>query len=118
MALSYLRRAATLLALAVACATAAAADTYPSKPVRFISPFSAGGGTDVVGRAIALRLSEALGRQVVVDNRAGADGTIGTELAAKSPADGYTLLMANLGTFCMTPHLRKVGYDPLGDFAP
>ncbi len=95
-----------------------AAAQYPSKPVRFISPFSAGGGTDTLARVLAQRLGEAMGRTFVVDNRGGAEGAIGTELAARSPADGYTLLVANLGTFCMTPSLRRVPYDPLKDFAP
>jgi tripartite-type tricarboxylate transporter receptor subunit TctC len=94
------------------------ADDYPSKPIRFISPFSAGGGTDIVARALAQRMSEAMGRPFVVDNRGGAEGVIGTELGARAPADGYTLTVANLGTFCLTPNLRKVSYDPLKDFAP
>jgi tripartite-type tricarboxylate transporter receptor subunit TctC len=94
------------------------AERYPSKPVRFISPFSAGGGTDMVARQLAQRMSEAMGRMFVVDNRGGAEGAIGTDLGAKAPADGYTLLVANLGTLCLTPHLRRVPYDPLRDFAP
>ncbi len=106
------------LGLALACGSLHAADDYPSKPVRFISPFSAGGGTDAVGRIIAARLSDMMGRSFVVDNRGGADGAIGTEIAAKSTPDGYTLLVANMGTFCMTPNLRKTPYDPLRDFAP
>ena len=106
---------ATLLALAASLPQAA--DDYPNKPVRFISPFSAGGGTDAVGRIIASRLSDMMGRSFVVDNRGGADGAIGTEIAAKSAPDGYTLLVANLGTFCMTPILRKTPYDPLRDFS-
>ena len=93
-------------------------DHYPSKPVRFISPFSAGGGTDAVGRIIATKLSEIMGNPFVVDNRGGADGTIGTDIAAKASPDGYTLLVANMGTFCMTPNLRKTAYNPLTDFAP
>ena len=95
-----------------------AADDYPTKPVRFISPFSAGGGTDAVGRIIASRLSDMMGRSFVVDNRGGADGAIGTDIAAKSSPDGYTLLVANMGTFCITPNLRKTPYDPLRDFSP
>ena len=87
---------------------AASGDSYPSKPVRFISPFSAGGGTDVVARVLAQRISEAIGRPFVVDNRGGAEGAIGTDLGAKSPPDGYTLLVANLGTICLTPNLRTV----------
>ena len=96
----------------------AASNDYPSKPVRFISPFSPGGGTDTVARALALRLGDALGRTFIVDNRPGADGLIGTELGAKSPPDGYTLLVGNLGTLAINPNLRKVPYDPLRDFAP
>src|SRR3954463_5710792 len=88
--------------------SAAAVSAYPTKPVRFISPFSAGGGTDTVARTLAQRMSEAMGRVFVVDNRGGAEGAIGTDLGAKSPPDGYTLLVANLGTLCITPNLRKV----------
>lgn len=97
---------------------AAAAEDYPTKPVRFISPFSAGGGTDTVARTLAARLGDQMGRVFVVDNRGGAEGVVGTEIGAKAPADGYTLLVANVGTFSQTPNLRKVPYDPLRDFAP
>lgn len=92
-------------------------DRYPSKPVRFLSPFSAGGGTDTVARALAQLLGESLGRTFVVDNRAGAEGTIGTELGARAQPDGYTLLLANLGTLTIAPNLRKVSYDPTKDFS-
>lgn len=95
-----------------------ATEQYPTKPIRFISPFSAGGGTDTVARVLAQRMGESMGRPLVVDNRGGAEGVIGTELGARASADGYTLLVANLGTFCLTPNLRKVPYDPLKDFAP
>src|ERR1043165_524978 len=115
---SYLNRAliAALVAAAIAAPSHAAEKSppvngYPSKPVRFISPFSAGGGTDTVARTLAQRMSEAMGRAFVVDNRGGAEGAIGTDLGAKSPPDGYTLLVANLGTFCIAPNLRKVSYD-------
>ena len=112
--------ATACFALAAPCLHAAEkrADDYPVKPVRFISPFSAGGGTDTVARVLAQRISEALGRTFIVDNRGGAEGVIGTEIGARAPADGYTLTVANLGTFCLTPNLRKVSYDPLKDFAP
>jgi tripartite-type tricarboxylate transporter receptor subunit TctC len=100
-----------------AWAQAAAVDSYPSKPVRFLSPFSAGGGTDTVARALAQLLGESLGRTFVVDNRAGAEGTIGTELGARAQPDGYTLLLANLGTLTIAPNLRKVNYDPMKDFS-
>jgi tripartite-type tricarboxylate transporter receptor subunit TctC len=103
--------AALLIGASVAAAStahaaenrAASGENYPSKPVRFISPFSAGGGTDVVARALAQRMSEAIGRPFVVDNRGGAEGVIGTDLGAKAPPDGYTLLVANLVTFCLPP---------------
>lgn len=93
-------------------------ERYPVKPVRLISPFSPGGGTDTVARALSQLLGESLGRTFVVDNRAGAEGTIGTEIGARAPADGYTLLLANLGTLTIAPNLRKVPYDSLRDFAP
>jgi len=93
-------------------------ERYPVKPVRLISPFSAGGGTDTVARALSQLLGESLGRTFVVDNRAGAEGTIGTEIGARAPADGYTLLLANLGTLTIAPNLRKVPYDSIRDFAP
>ena len=92
--------------------------SYPTKPVRLIIPFGAGGATDVVTRIIALKLPDVLGQQVVIDNRTGAGGLIGTELAAKAPADGYTLIATG------TPHVivpnlyKKLPYDPLKDFAP
>jgi len=91
---------------------------YPVKPIRFISPFSPGGGTDTVGRALAARLAELIEKPVIVDNRPGAEGSIGTELGARSPADGYTILVANLGTLAINPNLRQVAFDPLRDFAP
>lgn len=91
---------------------------YPTKPVRLIIPFAAGGATDVLTRIVVARLPDALGEQVVVDNRTGAGGLIGTEIAAKAPADGYTLLATG------TPHViipnlyKKLPYEPLKDFAP
>lgn len=110
---------ASAIAAPLACAAQrTSVDDYPNKPVRFISPFSPGGGTDTVSRALAQRLGEKTGRAFIVDNRGGAEGVIGTDLGAKAPPDGYTLLVANLGTFCLTPNLRKVPYDPLRDFAP
>lgn len=118
MNLNILRIVAVMLGAGCATVAAAAAADYPNKPVRFISPFSPGGGTDTVARALALRLGEALGKTFIVDNRAGAEGIIGTELAARSPADGYTLLVVNLGTLAINPNLRKVPYDALRDFAP
>lgn len=112
------RLLAAILATGVALSAGAATGDYPGKPVRFISPFSPGGGTDTVARALAQRLGDAMGRTFIVDNRPGAEGLIGTELGARSPADGYTLLVGNLGTLAINPNLRKVPYDPLRDFAP
>jgi tripartite-type tricarboxylate transporter receptor subunit TctC len=105
--------AALLLALA-----GTASGQYPTKPVRFIVPSAAGGGTDIIARAISLKLSESLGQQFVVDNRPGAGQMIGIELAAKSPADGHTILMA-ASTLAINPIMyKKVPYDPQRDFAP
>lgn len=109
---------AACLPMGMLAVPASAADAYPVKPVRFISPFSPGGGTDTVARALALRLGDTLGKTFIVDNRPGAEGIIGTELGARAPADGYTLLVGNLGTLAINPNLRKVPYDPLKDFAP
>lgn len=96
----------------------AAAQSYPAGPVRVIVPFPPGGGVDGAGRLISQKLSEALGRQFVVDNRPGANGMIGSELAAKSAKDGYTL-MVNGANFVTTASLySKVTYDPVRDFAP
>ncbi|MGH8619120.1 MAG: Bug family tripartite tricarboxylate transporter substrate binding protein [Burkholderiales bacterium] len=97
---------------------AALAQTYPSKPVRMISPFPPGGGTDAVARVLAQSLSEQLGQQVVVDSRGGASGMIGVEVAVKSPADGYTLVMGNVIPLAMLPAATKVPYDVQRDLAP
>ena len=98
---------------------AAAADSYPSRPVRLIAPFSAGGGVDIVARYLALKLTEKWGQQVVVDNRTGATGIIGTEIAAHSPPDGYTLILGNAATHAVNVSLfKKLPYDAVKDFAP
>ena len=92
---------------------------YPTKPVRIIVPFAAGGPTDTHSRWAAQHLNAAFGQAVIVENRAGAGGTIGTEAAAKSPPDGYTLLGGNPGPLTIAPSARKhLSYDPLKDFAP
>ena len=99
--------------------TAALADTWPAKPIRLVVPYPAGGSGDIVARAIAQKMSEGLGQQVVVDNRAGANGNIGTELVARAPNDGYTLLLATDIQFAISPALgAKLPYDPLKDFEP
>lgn len=101
----------------MALTTTAIAQEYPTKPVRLIVPFPPGGSNDVVGRMIATGLSERLGKQVVVDNRAGAGGTIGTEIAAHAPADGYTLLLISIA-HAVNPWLYKVNYDAVKSFTP
>jgi tripartite-type tricarboxylate transporter receptor subunit TctC len=107
--------AGAILSLAPACA---GAQHYPSRPVRFIVPFPPGGGNDIVGRVIALRLAEALGQPVIVDNRGGAGGTLGTDITAKSPADGYTLLINNISLAVNATLFAKLPYDTLKDLAP
>ena len=97
----------------------AAAQTYPTKPIRVIVPFPAGESIDATARLIALPWMAALGQQLVIDNRGGAGGTIGTELAAKAPADGYTISYGNLGPLSIGPSLyQKLGYDLFRDLAP
>ena len=106
-------------ASALAFSSAAIADAYPTKPIRLIIPFAVGGSTDNLGRVLAARLSEKLGQQVVADNRPGAGGNIGTDLVAKAPADGYTLLFATEGTLGINPSLyKKLSFDPEKDFTP
>ena len=107
---------------ALACAAAAggaAAQQYPAKAIRMVIGFPPGGGTDIVGRIVAQKLSESLGQQVLPDNRGGAAGQIGTEIVAKAPADGYTVLMAHIAALSILPSLLpKLPYDPVKDFAP
>ncbi len=92
---------------------------YPAKPIRLIVPFAPSGGTDLLGRTIAQKLSEAWAQPVVVDNRSGGSGNIGTDMVAKSPPDGYTLLMGYVGNLAINPFLfKKLPYDPVKDFAP
>jgi len=108
-----------LLALLFASLTASAwAQTYPNRPVRMVIPLSPGGTTDVPGRIIAQKLSETMGQQFFVENRAGAGGTIGSDFVAKSRADGYTLLLT-ASPFVIAPHVYKeIPYNALADFAP
>jgi tripartite-type tricarboxylate transporter receptor subunit TctC len=103
-------------ALAVCVNAPAHAQTYPSKPIRIIVPIAPGGSTDMVGRLMGQRLSEQMGVPVYVDNRPGAGATIGSELVAKAPPDGYTLLTIAV-EFTINPVLRKLPYDPIRDFA-
>jgi tripartite-type tricarboxylate transporter receptor subunit TctC len=110
--------AAAPLLLAAMTAGVARADTYPDKPIRLIVPYPPGGSNDVLGRYFGIKLTERLGQHVVIDNRGGANGIIGTELAAQSPPDGYTLLMLS-ASFTMNAAARKsLPYDIKKDFAP
>src|SRR6266850_2065885 len=106
-------------ALLCACMAQAAAQDYPRKPVRLIVPFAPGGGNDTVARTIAQQMSASLGQQIVIDNRSGAGGVVGAELAAKAPPDGYTLFLGGVGSLAVNPNLHaRLPYDPLKDFAP
>jgi tripartite-type tricarboxylate transporter receptor subunit TctC len=108
-------RAATLLFL---LATAASAQSYPDHPVRVVVPFPAGGGTDILARLLIQRMAERLGANFVIDNRAGAGGTIGTEIVAKAAPDGYTILVASSSHTINPSVYKKIGYEPARDFAP
>ncbi|MFZ9152046.1 MAG: Bug family tripartite tricarboxylate transporter substrate binding protein, partial [Burkholderiales bacterium] len=106
------------LTLSAAFCNTAAAQSFPIRPVRIVVPFTPGGANDVIARVVAQKLTEQLGQQVLVDNRGGAGGAIGAELVARSPADGYTLLLANPGPNAINPMLQpKTPYDPIKDFS-
>jgi len=111
---SMLLKAACLL---VAFTTVAAAQDYPTKAVRIIVPFAPGGFNDIVARIVATQLTQRMGKQFVVDNRAGAGSVVGTELAANAPKDGYTLLIASLA-LTINPWFHKLSYDPIKSFTP
>jgi len=119
---SLMKRFVAALAAVIAIgaiAPVAAQGAYPTKPVRLVVPFPAGGTTDILARAVAQKLSETWGQQVIVDNRPGAGGNIGSELVAKAPPDGYTLLMGTVGTHAINPSLyAKMPYDHVKDFTP
>ena len=111
--------AAAMAALALGFTSPAAAQDYPSRTITLIVPYPAGGGVDAMARIVGEKLSAALGQQVVVDNRGGGGGNIGTRAVAKSPPDGYTLLLGHTGTISINPSLYvNAGYDPRKDFAP
>jgi tripartite-type tricarboxylate transporter receptor subunit TctC len=111
-------RALVTLALA-ACVTSAFAQGYPTRPIRMVIGFPPGGGTDIIGRIVAHKLSEVIGQQVLPDNRGGASGQIGAEIVAKAPPDGYTTMMVHIAAISILPSLvAKLPYDAEKDFAP
>jgi tripartite-type tricarboxylate transporter receptor subunit TctC len=114
------KRGIVVAGLACACiAPAFAAESYPVKPVRFIVPFPPGGGTDALARVLGAKLAEYWGQQVIIDNRSGAQGNIGTAIGAKAAPDGYTMTLAHQGALTINPHMySNPGYDTLRDFAP
>ncbi|HYC45622.1 MAG TPA: tripartite tricarboxylate transporter substrate binding protein [Burkholderiales bacterium] len=109
-------RTIAAVAAAAAFSGAGAAQWTPSKPIKMIVPFSPAGAADITARSVSDKLAAALGQPVVVDNRGGAGGIIGTEVGAKSPPDGYTLIVGSDPPYTINPHLQKVPYDPLRDF--
>jgi tripartite-type tricarboxylate transporter receptor subunit TctC len=108
-----------LAALTAALIAPAAAQQYPSKPVRFVIPFAPAGANDIIGRMVGSKLGEVLGQPMIMDNRGGAGGSIGVDLAAKSPPDGYTLVLGNIATLAVNPTLyAKLPYNPVKDLQP
>ena len=106
----------SLLTTAALVATPAKADDYPSRPIRIIAPIAAGGPSDTAARLVAQALTRQLKQNVIVENRTGAGGVVGTEMAANAPPDGYTLLLSIAATFTVIPISKKVGYDVEKDF--
>src|SRR5712692_3157715 len=114
-----MRAVLNLIAALLAASPAAPAQPYPSRPIRLVVPFAAGGPADFLGRVIGQKLAEVLGQQIVIDNRPGANTIIGAQAVARAEPDGYTLLMAIDGTLVMNPFLySKLPYDPSKDFEP
>jgi tripartite-type tricarboxylate transporter receptor subunit TctC len=117
--LSRIVGSSVAMLLLAAALPAHAQPAYPVKPLRFIAPFPPGGTTDVLSRVLAQKLGDALGRQVVVENRPGAGGNLGHEVAAKTAPDGYTIVMSSNAALVTNPHIyKRLGFDPLNDFAP
>jgi tripartite-type tricarboxylate transporter receptor subunit TctC len=107
-----------LLVLIALAATSAIAQTYPTKPIHLIVPFPPGGASDLTARTLGQKMSEGLGQPIVIDNKPGANGVVGIDVAAKAPADGYTLLLTDRGSLTVNPWLyQKLAYDPVKDFA-
>src|SRR5918911_4596602 len=117
--LTQFRAVAAAVVAAALIGSAAQADTYPSRPIKLVVPYAAGGTGDIVARAVADRLSAVLGQSVVVENRAGATGAIGTQSVAAAAPDGYALLVGQTGEIAINPHWSKgIGYDPDRDLTP
>lgn len=117
--MQFLLSLSTLSIALAALAGPVAAQQYPAKPIRMIIGFPPGGGTDIIGRIVAARMSEGLKQQILPDNRGGASGQIAADLAAKAPPDGYTVMMAHIAAMSILPTLYpKLPYDPVRDFAP
>jgi tripartite-type tricarboxylate transporter receptor subunit TctC len=111
--------AAAFASAAFGTAHAATQDNYPNKPVRLVVPFTPGGSTDILARLVARQITDSFGQQCIIDNRPGAGGTIGMEIAARAAPDGYTLVMGHIGTLAVNPALyTKLSYDPVKDFQP
>lgn len=119
MPIKFLRLAALAATLTVMSGAQAFAQNYPSRPITLVVPFPAGSTTDLVGRILSEELSKVAGQQVIIDNRGGAGGGVGTEAVARAEGDGYTLLMGTIGTHSINPAVyAKINYDPIADFAP
>lgn len=116
MKLNRLRIAAAVALIAANCT--ALAQNYPARTIRMVIPFAAGGNTDIIGRIFAPKMAEILGQQVIIDNRGGAGGVIGTEIVMRAPPDGYTLLMASAGHTINPAMIKKLPYDSVRDFTP
>jgi tripartite-type tricarboxylate transporter receptor subunit TctC len=109
---------ALMLAIASASGAVHAQDAWPSRPITFVVPYAAGGYTDLVARMTSRYVEKALGKPVVIDNRAGAGGIVGTQAVASAPPDGYTFCVCSVGALSLAPFAQKVGYDPVRDLAP
>src|ERR1043166_9531989 len=108
----------TLLLSPALLPTSASAQDFPAKPIKLIVPFPAGGPNDIIARVIGQRMSELSGQPVLIDNRGGQGGVLGTDAVAKAPADGYTIAISSAGALAISPSMEKVAYDTLKDFAP
>lgn len=116
--MKLLQQGLAIIALALS-ATTAGAQAWPNKPIRIIVPYPAGGTSDILARALGPEITKALGQQVLVDNKPGATGNLGADMVAKSPADGYTLLLADIGSLAIAPSVfPQLAFDPVKDFAP